>query len=388
MAAPSTDGGWSFDLRSYDNFCSSSSPSPASSPPSLSTDAQLLKDIDLTSRNDEALYKPNPWSIAKINAASRPKSDVELGIPTGSMTMEKKLKKPKGLIVDFLKKQAEGAKDTKARGLKPRIPLPDIPSSSKRHRICPHSTHLSPVVTRPSVSSSKLSTDLQVDINPVAEKLAPRSILDDHAALDTFPSGIWPNDNSNSPRTCEPAQPTYFTRHTTHIPTNSTSDNQLTLDPGSVTHAALPTATSDPLSRISNSSGFSAHNTRRLMDEALPLVDIKPVSASNSIVLESRTKLAYSNIFTNNPGFVSSSSPERFERSYPAPVKSFSSPPGPPSTRWPFASNPSSAYRYRTRMPSPPALRPQVAGPGSRLDFVQANEVGAQEGRMYLKLDS
>ena len=129
MAAPSTDGGWSFDLRSYDNFCSSSSPSPASSPPSLSTDAQLLKDIDLTSRNDEALYKPNPWSIAKINAASRPKSDVELGIPTGSMTMEKKLKKPKGLIVDFLKKQAEGAKDTKARGLKPGLPLPDIPSS-------------------------------------------------------------------------------------------------------------------------------------------------------------------------------------------------------------------------------------------------------------------
>ncbi|ETW76266.1 hypothetical protein HETIRDRAFT_106812 [Heterobasidion irregulare TC 32-1] len=387
MAASSTDGGWSFDLRSYDNFCSSSSPSPASSPPSLSTDAQLLKDIDLTSRNDEAQYKPNPWSIAKINAASRPKADMEIGIMTGSLMMEKKLKKPKGLIVDFLRKQAEGAKDTKADGLKPGLPLPNIPSSLKQHRIRPHFTHLSPVVTRPSVSSSKLSTDLQVDINPVAEKLAPCPILDDPAALDTLSSGIWPNENSNAPRTCEPAQPTYFTRHTTHIPTN-TADNQLTLDPVSVTHAALPVATSDPLSRIFSSSDFGAHNTRRLMDEALPLVDIKPVSASNSIALEPRTKLAYSDIITNNSEFVSSSSPERkfqSKRSYPAPVVSFSSPPSPPSERWPFASNPSSVYR--TQMPTPPTLHPQVAGPRSRLDFVQANEVGAQEGKLYRELD-
>ena len=37
----------------------------------ISHEAQLLKDLDLSSRQENVDYKPNPWNIAKINAVSR-----------------------------------------------------------------------------------------------------------------------------------------------------------------------------------------------------------------------------------------------------------------------------------------------------------------------------
>lgn len=36
----------------------------------ISPEAQLLKDLDLSSRQENVVYKPNPWNIAKINAVS------------------------------------------------------------------------------------------------------------------------------------------------------------------------------------------------------------------------------------------------------------------------------------------------------------------------------
>ena len=37
-----------------------------------SSDSDILKTLDLSSREDTAHYKPNPWAIAKLNAACRP----------------------------------------------------------------------------------------------------------------------------------------------------------------------------------------------------------------------------------------------------------------------------------------------------------------------------
>ena len=67
---------WSFTLRSGQCFSDSDDESdsePQTLPAHPSSDDALLKDIDISSRPDNAQFKSNPWSIAKVNAASRPK---------------------------------------------------------------------------------------------------------------------------------------------------------------------------------------------------------------------------------------------------------------------------------------------------------------------------
>lgn len=68
---------WSYNLRSYDFFEDQEdsdiepNASHRSEEVAISDDTRFLEDMDLSSRNDNAHYKPNPWTIAKINAASR-----------------------------------------------------------------------------------------------------------------------------------------------------------------------------------------------------------------------------------------------------------------------------------------------------------------------------
>lgn len=76
-------GIWSRNLRTLrysgsESASDSGSPSvsqlPAARLPQashLSADAKLIQELDLSSRPDEALYKPNPWTIARVNAANR-----------------------------------------------------------------------------------------------------------------------------------------------------------------------------------------------------------------------------------------------------------------------------------------------------------------------------
>lgn len=82
-AIPSQINMWSHSLRgqifaddsddSDVENASAASPSDVQSTHNIpmSDDSQFLKDLDLSSRQDNAQYKPNPWAIAKINAASR-----------------------------------------------------------------------------------------------------------------------------------------------------------------------------------------------------------------------------------------------------------------------------------------------------------------------------
>ena len=120
---------WAFNLRTQALQYDSSDSEPDSDSEDVnsdlrhqvSEDAQLLKDLDLSSRQETVDYKPNPWNIAKINAVSRPNppSRPKIGEQeahtatidgTGVGTMvppTRKLKSPKGRIVDSFKKQAQ-----------------------------------------------------------------------------------------------------------------------------------------------------------------------------------------------------------------------------------------------------------------------------------------
>ena len=67
---PESDGSpWSFDLC-Y-NPCDFSDSDPDDPPDNLCSDGSTLVDHPLSEDTDTAVFKPNPWSIARINAASR-----------------------------------------------------------------------------------------------------------------------------------------------------------------------------------------------------------------------------------------------------------------------------------------------------------------------------
>ncbi|KZT20861.1 hypothetical protein NEOLEDRAFT_816718 [Neolentinus lepideus HHB14362 ss-1] len=90
-------------------------------------DARLLQEMDLTAREDTAQYKANPWSIAKINAASRSAREGSMASTLSVPTKEGL----KGRIVDGFKMQAERAKVAKSKAENPfancsRLPFPTV----------------------------------------------------------------------------------------------------------------------------------------------------------------------------------------------------------------------------------------------------------------------
>jgi hypothetical protein len=75
-----------------------------------SSSSQILQQIDLAAREDSAQYKPNPWSIAKVNAASRPRRPNATVKSVSENPAAKK--RPQGAIVDAFKRQAQKPKAT------------------------------------------------------------------------------------------------------------------------------------------------------------------------------------------------------------------------------------------------------------------------------------
>ncbi|KAH9000819.1 hypothetical protein EDB86DRAFT_3101127, partial [Lactarius hatsudake] len=130
---------WSFDLRSYNPNDLSDSESDDALPDNLCSDGSTLVDHPLSEDNDTAVFKPNPWSIAKINAASRlsAQNTLELRLTFAFLTLNPRSQKsydvrkigeinksyekkqPQGRIVDFLKKQAQQPSAGKDSGLRP-----------------------------------------------------------------------------------------------------------------------------------------------------------------------------------------------------------------------------------------------------------------------------
>lgn len=113
-----TDADWSFSLRSATGFFNDADSDDDNEEtlgdteisPRLSSSSYMLQQIDLATREDSAQYKPNPWSIARVNAASRPRQPTAAVNSVSEMTAAKK--PPRGAIVDAFKKQAQKPKAT------------------------------------------------------------------------------------------------------------------------------------------------------------------------------------------------------------------------------------------------------------------------------------
>ncbi|KAH9855667.1 hypothetical protein C2E23DRAFT_594481 [Lenzites betulinus] len=137
-----SDSCWSFSLRGGGpgEGCSSDDDSegdgktrvsPSSDKPyaTVSEEARLLGELDLASRTDAATYKPNPWSIAKVNASTRPSKPPR--------TLPKKpaqsTKTKKATVLDLLRAQPEKNRDSAHA---PHAPLaPTSHSSTNRNSV-------------------------------------------------------------------------------------------------------------------------------------------------------------------------------------------------------------------------------------------------------------
>ncbi|KAF5383252.1 hypothetical protein D9615_004845 [Tricholomella constricta] len=162
----------------------------------VSSEAKLLNDLDLSSREETVQYKPNPFSIAKINAASRPaaiKADMTKAIPAlkpaagfvAPPRRDKPRLKPKNLagsksngnIIDGFKKQTKrvpvnaGTKSLKPSSTIPKRHVPTPPVAvSRAGAITPASVTWSKNMTRPF---RPLVSRPRVDENAAMTQLTP-----------------------------------------------------------------------------------------------------------------------------------------------------------------------------------------------------------------------
>ncbi|KAG1888511.1 hypothetical protein F4604DRAFT_1644791 [Suillus subluteus] len=146
MNPPHKHNPWSFNhrTRARDAFDSESDPESeveTNSKVNLpSDDTRLIQELDISSRHETVEYKPNPWSIARINAASRPPNKEPPG-QSISEDIRRKLQPqaPQGRIVDAFKIQAERKP--------PRVPPPlkapkvtkaksNTPRGSQKDQVC------------------------------------------------------------------------------------------------------------------------------------------------------------------------------------------------------------------------------------------------------------
>lgn len=83
--------------------------------PSLHTfeEARLSHDLDISQREDPAVFQKNPWSIAKLNAASRSKLPLPQYDTTNSFAHQSAHSSSQGLKVNDFRAQSKGlVKDT------------------------------------------------------------------------------------------------------------------------------------------------------------------------------------------------------------------------------------------------------------------------------------
>ncbi|KAK7064067.1 hypothetical protein R3P38DRAFT_3339462, partial [Favolaschia claudopus] len=144
---------WSFNLRSIQaNHDSDSDSDDENNAPnnSISEETRLLQDLDISTREESVVYKPNPFSIARINAAAR-------GNQPPKNSVAKHFNKPNdkplaGAIVDSFKKAEQKKRSSH-------------PTSTKKPLAPSAVTHTTPPLT------SKAPTDHS---KSVAARAAPR----------------------------------------------------------------------------------------------------------------------------------------------------------------------------------------------------------------------
>lgn len=126
----------------------------------ISEDARFMLDLDLSSRHDEAVFKPNPWSIAKVNAAVRPRPTAS-DAPLASKSSPKN--HPKGQLVEAFKRQTErpttaSRKDSLRAPITSNVPGRSVANNVKNNKARNQSR-------KAFVSSAVLLTDSNVNTN-------------------------------------------------------------------------------------------------------------------------------------------------------------------------------------------------------------------------------
>lgn len=166
-----TDTDWSFSLRSATRFCDASDSDgddeknygDTGAPSRLSSSTSLLRQIDLAGREDSAQYKPNPWSIARINATTRTRQP---NAPVSSVPKEPVAKKPpQGAIADAFMRQAQKSAKSPAQANPPQ-------TSSQT----PTSTCVAGAFHNLAAPASSPTTTAHIatfDVNPVSIPLQP-----------------------------------------------------------------------------------------------------------------------------------------------------------------------------------------------------------------------
>ncbi|KAG6897495.1 hypothetical protein C0992_001100 [Termitomyces sp. T32_za158] len=144
--------------------------------PRTSEEAQLLNELDLSAREETVQYKPNPFSIAKINAVSRghcvkdkvsnksPSRKQQPSIrPPVAIIKNKRGDKVRPSIIDQLKKQPQKA--TRNSNLKKAAPATSFYSS----------VPLNPVSSKPISFDPLLTPDVDVDATRPFHAVEPNS---------------------------------------------------------------------------------------------------------------------------------------------------------------------------------------------------------------------
>ncbi|KAJ3935256.1 MAG: hypothetical protein NXY57DRAFT_1059352 [Lentinula lateritia] len=111
---PSAADAWSFNLRNHNlDFSDSDSDSDSGDASSniapASDETKLLNDFDLSTREETVIYKPNPFNIARINAASRAQKFIS-SAPKPGLLLTSKSGLAKGTIIDCFRLQAQKSK--------------------------------------------------------------------------------------------------------------------------------------------------------------------------------------------------------------------------------------------------------------------------------------
>ncbi|KAG2139231.1 hypothetical protein DEU56DRAFT_755552 [Suillus clintonianus] len=138
---------WSFNHRTRVHYTFDSSDSESEAETRCNTnlpsdDTRLIQELDISSRNETVEYKPNPWSIARINAASRPPNKAPPSQAISENTRQKSQPRaPQGRIVDAFKVQAERKPPREPLPLKTlKVPKPKskTPRASQVDQVCSH----------------------------------------------------------------------------------------------------------------------------------------------------------------------------------------------------------------------------------------------------------
>ncbi|KAG1806969.1 uncharacterized protein BJ212DRAFT_773933 [Suillus subaureus] len=146
MNPPDKQNPWSFNHRTRAHDAFDSDPESEVETNSKvkvnlpSDDTRLIQELDISSRHETVEYKPNPWSIARINAASRPPNKEPPGKAISEDTRRKSQPQaPQGRIVDAFKVQAERKLSRAPPLLKaPKVTKPksNTPRVSREDQVC------------------------------------------------------------------------------------------------------------------------------------------------------------------------------------------------------------------------------------------------------------